>query len=309
MPFRRGHSLRISRVFARVLLVALIPSILGREPIFEHDISEKTQRSVTPPIEVNTAARLPASVDAVEENVKTAAPDSLKADGLKIQTDSIFWKGGAELLPNPLYVAQLGRTGTREIRGGGWAAIDVANSRITNVELYRAENDELGRRVVEAKDLQGHLAMSPYRNGFPIVRGVRGLKPGRFEVFENPPCLVRAMVSQEDEDCEVEFHGEVFHYRFEAAQMNPNVSTEFPMGRVLFESDRGVWVEIASFNESFQPLGDPNRDGVPDFYAESVTTSDGASRESGYHVLLMSNRRSADEPIEYSSYTAPFRAK
>lgn len=264
------------------------------------------------PLEGSTIARNPSSDSLTpqtlaSELVAPATPTEIDltapVEDLKISLDASKWKGAAQLLPSPMYISQISDKPSGEIRGGGWLVVDVANSRILEVELFKSEHSIQGRRVVEAKYPNGQRAVDPYNAGFPIVRGVKDLHVGGFEVFENPPCLVRAMNVNEEEICEVTLRGAKFRYKFSPpAGLAGNDGQEFPMADVSIETGPGRWKKIASFNESFQPLGDPNHDGIPDFYAESVTSLN----ESGFHLLLLSHE--AGDEVEYRSYKALFKA-
>ncbi|MDX9730180.1 MAG: hypothetical protein RBT63_00280 [Bdellovibrionales bacterium] len=228
---------------------------------------------------------------------------------LKIDTNGAFWNGAAQLLPNPLYVAQLGRKGFPDIRGGGWMAIDIARSEIVPVELFKAPISSYApARLIEAKYMDGRPLeiMNGMNTGFPVFRGLSGLVPGRFEVVENPPCLVRYAGVLEDEICRVRLShpsasiGNV-QFKFEAPKPVEGVApSEYPFSKVYVLSLRGQWREMASFNESFHPIGDPNRDGYPDFYVESVFDDGG----NGQHVLLLSYE--ADDSVGYKVYRASF---
>lgn len=251
------------------------------------------------------------SVDDFEEPIVMAAPrepataefsyESAPED-LKISQEPSLWKGGAQLLPEPMYVSQLDQKKSPDIRGGGWVAIDVAKSEIVPVELFKAPKRQgQSRRVIEAKYVDGR-AVSPTETGFPIVRGMPGLQPGQFHVFENPPCLVRYSGVSEEEVCEITLRGSKIRYKFEPPVIpEGETAPDFIFSNVYVDLGRGRWKKIASFNESFHPIGDANRDGAPDFYVESVTDFD----ESGSHVLLLS--KSNQDEIDYTSYVARFK--
>jgi hypothetical protein len=224
-------------------------------------------------------------------------------EDLKISTEKSKWKGAPQLLPSPMYVSQLSDKRSLDIRGEGWVVIDVSNSQIKKVELFKSKAKAVNeRRVIEAKYVDGSAVLNPSSSGFAIVRGIPNLEPGGFEVFENPPCLVRFSNASDEEFCDVTVRGNRARFKFSP----PIVPAEGPQPDfiftdVFFEVGRGNWKKIISFNESFQPIGDPNRDGYPDFLVESVTGYD----ESGVHVLLISQVQ--NETVEYVPYLARFK--
>jgi hypothetical protein len=240
--------------------------------------------------------RLPANAD---------APDSV--DDLRFDTNVELWNGKAQLLPNPMFIEQLASKRARDVRGGGWMVIDSAKGEIQGVELFKASSKKYTtRQAIEAKIVlsQGGRVLNTVNTGFPIVRGIPGIVQGRYEVAELPQCLVRYAIVMADETCVVprpRGAGDSFRFRFEAPLVGPDSDeSEFKFTTVYIESPSGQWTEIGSFNESFTPIGDPNRDGVPDFYLESVTESN----ESGRHDLLISNQRG--DVIQYTVYSARF---
>jgi hypothetical protein len=232
------------------------------------------------------------SIDNIEENYKISlAPNK--------------WNKRAQLLPNPMLVSeltgQLSGRGRVEVRGGGWLAIDIAKSEIFPIELFEGRTGMWP--VIEARRLDGREIVTSSNTGFPIVRGIADLRVGRFEVFENPPCLVRFGGVVEDEICEVTLRNVRIRYRFEAPVIASDAARpENVLSTVSIDRGLGHWLRIGSFNESFYPIGDANRDGHPDFYAESVTGAD----ESGLQMLLVS--RVIDEMVEYVSYEVPFKS-
>ncbi|CAN5652218.1 hypothetical protein BH10BDE1_BH10BDE1_26380 [soil metagenome] len=238
---------------------------------------------------------------------KTRAPAQFDyetaPEDLKISTEPSKWRGVPQVLPSPMYVSQLKEKRSLDIRGGGWVMIDVNKSQITNVELFKAAPKASGeRRVIEAKYADGNAIVNPNSAGFAIVRGVPGLLPGGFEVFENPPCLVRFSNANEEETCDVIVRGNRARFKFTPPVLPAEgPAPDFIFSDVFFETGRGTWKKIISFNESFHPLGDPNRDGYPDFLVESVTGYD----ESGVQVLLMSYAH--DDIVEYVPYTTRFK--
>ena len=70
--------------------------------------------------------------------------------------------------------------------------------------------------------------------------------------------------------------------------------------RQLLETVPGRWLEIGTFNESFTPIGDANRDGYPDFYLESLSETFSGGR----HDLLISSPQG--EGVVYTTYSARF---
>lgn len=224
-------------------------------------------------------------------------------EDLKISTDPSKWKGVPQVLPSPMYLSQLTENRTLDIRGGGWVMIDVNKSRIMNVELFRSKAKSVNeRRVIEAKYVDGSDVVNPSSAGFAIARGIPGLQPGGFEVFENPPCLVRFSNATKEEVCEVTVRGNKARFKFSPPIIPEEAPTpDFIFTDVYFDLGRGNWKKIVTFNETFHPIGDPNRDGYPDFLVESVTGYD----ESGDHVLLMS--RVHDDLVDYVPYSARFK--
>lgn len=228
-------------------------------------------------------------------------------DDLRFDTNSDLWNGKAQLLPNPMFLEQLSNKRARDIRGGGWLVVDSAKGEIHNVELFKASSKKYtSRTAIEAKLVltQGGPVLNTVNTGFPIVRGIPGVVPGPYEVAEVPQCLVRYSIVMTDEICNVprpRGAGAAFRFRFEAPLVGPDSEeSEFKFTTVSIESPAGQWLEIGSFNEAFTPIGDPNRDGIPDFYLESVTESN----ESGRHDLLISNQ--VGDAIQYVTYSARF---
>lgn len=220
------------------------------------------------------------------------------------------WKGAPQLLPIPMFVSQLrdksGRSpsAASDIRGKGWMAVDIAKSEIIPVELFRGKQKPGGGQPqIEAKRLDGSEIVSSSNTGFPIVRGVPDLRAGRFEVFENPPCMVRFGGVVDEEACDITLRHSRIRYKFEPPVVPEGTErSEFAMSIVLVDVGRDRWKKIGSFNENFYPIGDANRDGYPDFYAESVT----GPNETGVQTLLIS--REHDETIDYIPYSTSFRS-
>lgn len=256
------------------------------------------------------------SITNFEEPLKMAQPRepaaseiSLEApkEDLKISLDPSTWKGGPQLLPNPLSISSVEGPRRRDIRGGGWVVIDVANSKIEPVELFK--NPQRG--VIEARYLDGRNVVNPSATGFPVVRGIPGLNPGGFEVFENPPCVVRYSGVSETEICEVRWKNIKLHFKFEAPVLAPEEpAPDFIFTTVSIDVGPGDlakarWQPVVSFNESFHPIGDVNRDGYPDFYVESVTAAD----ESGVQHLAVSSVIGDDRDVTYTLTTTRFRPR
>lgn len=240
--------------------------------------------------------RLPANSEAADS-----------VENLRFDTNVELWNGKAQLLPNPMFIEQLANKRARDVRGGGWMVIDSAKGEIQSVELFKASSKKYtSRQVIEAKTVlsQGGRVLNTVNTGFPIVRGIPEVVQGRYEVAETPQCLVRYAIVMTDEVCTVQRPrgaGDSFRFRFEGPLVGPDSDdSEFKFTTVYIESPAGQWTEIGSFNESFTPIGDPNRDGVPDFYLESVTESN----ESGRHDLLISNQ--LGDIIQYTVYSARF---
>lgn len=232
---------------------------------------------------------------------------SESVDELRFDTDVELWNGKAQLLPNPMFTEQLASKRAQDVRGGGWMVIDSAKGEIQGVELFKAASKKYtSRQAIEAKVVlsQGGRVLNTVNTGFPIVRGIPGVVQGRYEVAETPQCLVRYSIVMTDDVCVVprpRGAGDSFRFKFEAPLVGPDSDdSEFKFTTVYIESPAGQWTEIGSFNESFTPIGDPNRDGVPDFYLESVTESN----ESGRHDLLISNQ--IGDIIQYTVYSARF---
>ncbi len=253
--------------------------------------------------------RLPSSEDATDgvgivRDRESGVPElslDQKEEDYKISLSPNKWNKTSQLLPNPMFVSQLRGRGAVEIRGGGWVAVDIAKSQIVPVELFRGKSG--ARPVIEARRLDGREIVTASNTGFPIVRGVSDLRVGNFEVFENPPCMVRFSGVTEDEVCEITLRNQRIRYRFEAPVLGTDAfRPDNVQSNVSIDVGRGNWVMVGSFNNNFHPIGDANRDGYPDFYAESVTGND----ESGTQTLLISHLR--DDSIEYISYEASFRS-
>lgn len=242
-----------------------------------------------------------------EKRMPANAEASESAEDLRFDTNVELWNGKAQLLPNPMFIEQLASKRARDVRGGGWMVIDSAKGEIQAVELFKASSKKYtSRQAIEAKIVlsQGGRVLNTVNTGFPIVRGIPGIVQGRYEVAELPQCLVRYAIVMADEVCVAprpRGAGDSFRFRFEAPLVGPDSDdSEFKFTTVYIESPAGQWTEIGSFNESFTPIGDPNRDGVPDFYLESVTESN----ESGRHDLLISNQ--LGDVIQYTVYSARF---
>lgn len=227
-------------------------------------------------------------------------------ESLKISLTGSTWKGGPQVLPDPMFVSQLREKGTPDIRGGGWVVVDVVQSKITPVELFKAPARRGANRMIEAKYIDGRSVVNPSETGFPIVRGVPGMQAGDIEVFENPPCLVRYSNSLEEENCDLVLRGSRFRFKFVPPKVDPEAPTpDFIFTEVLLETGRGRWTKIISFNESFHPIGDVNRDGAPDFYVRSVTAHD----ESGILTLLLSHSTSGNfAETKYWPYSVRFKS-
>jgi hypothetical protein len=242
-----------------------------------------------------------------EKRLPANAEASESVEDLRFDTNVELWNGKAQLLPNPMFIEQLASKRARDVRGGGWMVIDSAKGEIQGVELFKASSKKYtSRQAIEAKIVlsQGSRVLNTVNTGFPIVRGIPGVVQGRYDVAETPQCLVRYAIVMTDEICNVprpRGAGDAFRFRFEAPLVGPDSDdSEFKFTTVYIESSAGQWTEIGSFNESFMPIGDPNRDGVPDFYLESVTESN----ESGRHDLLISNH--VGDVIQYTVYSARF---
>ncbi|MDZ4084566.1 MAG: hypothetical protein U1E10_16600 [Bdellovibrionales bacterium] len=242
-----------------------------------------------------------------EKRVPASSDSVASVDELRFDTNVDLWNGKAQLLPNPMFLEQLASKRARDVRGGGWMVIDSAKGEIQRVELFKASSKTYtSRQAIEAKVVlsQGGRVLNTVNTGFPIVRGIPGIVQGSYEVSETPQCLVRYSIVMTDEVCNVprpRGAGGSFRFRFEAPLVGPDSDdSEFKFTTVYIESPEGQWSEIGSFNESFTPIGDPNRDGVPDFYLESVTESN----ESGRHDLLISNL--VGDVIQYTVYSARF---
>lgn len=243
-----------------------------------------------------TEKRVPANSESIEN-----------VEELRFDTNVDLWNGKAQLLPNPMFLEQLASKRARDVRGGGWMVIDSAKGEIQRVELFKASSKTYtSRTAIEAKVVlsQGGRVLNTVNTGFPIVRGIPGIVQGSYEVSETPQCLVRYSIVMTDDVCTVpraRGAGGSFRFRFEAPLVGADSDdSEFKFTTVYVESPEGQWNEIGSFNESFTPIGDPNRDGVPDFYLESVTESN----ESGRHDLLISNL--VGDVIQYTVYSARF---
>lgn len=251
--------------------------------------------------------RNPEGKNTPEKRVPASSDSVASVDELRFDTNVDLWNGKAQLLPNPMFLEQLASKRARDVRGGGWMVIDSAKGEIQRVELFKASSKTYtSRQAIEAKVVlsQGGRVLNTVNTGFPIVRGIPGIVQGSYEVSETPQCLVRYSIVMTDEVCNVprpRGAGGSFRFRFEAPLVGPDSDdSEFKFTTVYIESPEGQWSEIGSFNESFTPIGDPNRDGVPDFYLESVTESN----ESGRHDLLISNL--VGDVIQYTVYSARF---
>ncbi len=266
-------------------------------------LSNYTNRKARP------VGRMPSSEDETDgmdfvRNRQYGVPElslDQKEEDYKISLAPSKWDKTSQLLPNPMFVSQLRGRSAVEIRGGGWVAVDIAKSQIIPVELYRGKAG--AKPVIEARRLDGREIVTASNTGFPIVRGVSDLRVGKFEVFENPPCMVRFAGVTEDEICEITLRNVRIRYRFEAPALAPDAfRPDNVLSTVSIDVGLGQWLKIGSFNNNFYPIGDANRDGYPDFYAESVTGND----ESGIQTLLISHLR--DDTIEYISYEASFES-
>lgn len=253
--------------------------------------------------------------DSVDQESEQAAENSNPAsfenvenpEELRFDTNQDLWNGTAQLLPNPMFVEQLVSKRARDIRGGGWMAIDSAKGEIQRVELFKASSKKYtSGQAIEAKVVlsQDGRVLNTVNTGFPIVRGIQGIVQGPFDVPEIPSCLVHYAIVMTDKICDVprpRGAGGALRFRFEAPLVGADsAESDFKFTTVYVESPEGEWTEIGSFNESFTPIGDPNRDGVPDFYLESVTESN----ERGWHDLLISNQ--TGDVIQYTVYSAAF---
>lgn len=264
--------------------------LIGRLAPNRRQTSEPTESSS------KTEKRLPANSESAGN-----------VEELRFDTNVDLWNGKAQLLPNPMFLEQLASKRARDVRGGGWMVIDSAKGEIQRVELFKASSKTYtSRTAIEAKVVlsQGGRVLNTVNTGFPIVRGIPGIVQGSYEVSETPQCLVRYSIVMTDDVCNVpraRGAGGSFRFRFEAPLVGADSDdSEFKFTTVYVESPEGQWSEIGSFNESFTPIGDPNRDGVPDFYLESVTESN----ESGRHDLLISNL--VGDVIQYTVYSARF---
>lgn len=228
-------------------------------------------------------------------------------EDLKISLTGSTWKGGPQVLPDPMFVNQLREKGNLDIRGGGWMVVDVVHSKITPVELFKAPPKSGASRMIEAKYVDGRDVVNPTETGFPIVRGIPGMLAGGIEVFENPACLVRYSNSMEEETCDLVLRGTRFRFKFVPPAVDPEKPTpDFIFTDVMLETGRDRWTKIISFNESFHPIGDVNRDGAPDFYVRSVTSHD----ESGVLTLLLSTSTSGDTAqTTYKPYNVRFKSR
>lgn len=260
-----------------------------------------------------TASRKPANVEVWESG------DSLQ--NLKFDDNEPLWSGKAQLLPNPMFVEQLNSKRMKAIRGGGWMAIDLARGEIWPVELFKSTSVNFtSRAVIEAKVVRvaqdGHgRVLNTVNTGIPVVRGIPGVVSGSYEVPETPGCLARYAVVTKEEVCSAprprSAGGAQIRFRFEppvaSAAVSEDGSTDplsedgdFQFTTVYVETVPGRWLEIGTFNESFTPIGDANRDGYPDFYLESLSeTSSG-----GRHDLLISSPQG--EGVVYTTYSARF---
>lgn len=224
-------------------------------------------------------------------------------EDLKIDLNPSLWKGAPQLLPSPMYVSQLTERRALDIRGDGWVIIDVNRAQILKVELFKSRAGSINeRRVIEAKYPGGSEVVNPNRAGFVIARGIPRLQPGGFEVFENPDCLTRFSNVRNEEICEVTVRGNKTRFKFKPpVPPAEGPLPDFMLSDVFVDMGKLGWKQITAFNENFYPLGDPNRDGYPDFLVESITGAD----ESGVHILLMSE--AGESGTDYTPYTARFK--
>jgi hypothetical protein len=258
-------------------------------------------------------ARRPASAQAWD------GEDSLQ--NLRFDDNEPLWNGKAQLLPNPMFVEQLTSKRMKAIRGGGWMAIDLARGEIWPVELFKSTSVNFtSRAVIEAKVVrlaqngQGRV-LNTVNTGIPVVRGISGIVPGTYEVPETPACLVRYSVVTKEEVCSAmrprSAGGAQIRFRFEPPVASSAIAEDgsvdplsedgdFQFTTVYVESQNGKWLEIGTFNESFTPIGDANRDGFPDFYLESLSDSSSGGR----HDLLISSP--SGDGVVYTTYSARF---
>lgn len=265
---------------------------------------EKTAKSAT---------RKPASVLSWE--------DGQSLQNLKFEDQEPIWNGKAQLLPNPMFVEQLTSRRMKAIRGGGWVAIDLARGEIFPVELFKSSSlNYTSRAVIEARLVQvsrdgQSRVLNTVNTDIPVVRGIPGVVAGSYEVPETPACLARYSVVTREEVCSAprprSAGGAQIRFRFEppaASAVIPEGGTADPLSEdgdfqfttVYVESRPGTWLEIGTFNESFTPIGDPNRDGYPDFYLETLSENSSGGR----HDLLMSSPQG--DGVVYNTYSARF---
>lgn len=228
----------------------------------------------------------------------------VKEEEYKLLLSPSKWNGKPQLLPIPMLVSQMEEKRATDIRGAGWVAIDIARAEIIPVELFRGKQKPGGGKpFIEARRLDGREIVSSSNTGFPIVRGVKDLRVGNFQVFENPPCSVRFGGVAENEICDISLRNSKIRYKFEPPALGEyDMRSGLELSNVYVDVGRGNWKQIGSFNENFYPIGDANRDGFPDFYAESVTSDD----NSGLQTLLISHPH--DDTVDYEAYSAHFRS-
>lgn len=265
-----------------------------------------------------------------EERVKSAArkpagilnwEDGQSLQNLKFEDQEPLWNGKAQLLPNPMFVEQLTSSRMKAIRGGGWMAIDLARGEIFPVELFKSLSlSYTSRAVIEARlvqvsrDGQSRI-LNTVNTDIPVVRGVPGVVAGSYEVPETTACLARYALVTREEICATprprSAGGAQIRFRFEppvASAVIPEGGAADPLSEdgdfqfttVYVESRPGTWLEIGTFNESFTPIGDPNHDGYPDFYLETLSENSSGGR----HDLLMSS--SQGDRVFYRTYSARF---
>jgi hypothetical protein len=271
----------------------------------------------------NNAAREPASIPVWE--------DGHSLESLKFLSEQEVWDGKAQLLPNPMFVEELTTQRMKALRGAGWLAIDLGRGEVLPVELFKSSSSKYtSRAVVEAKVVEKSLdgrshVLNTVNTGIPVIRGIDGIAAGKYEVPETPSCLVRYGNVRKEEHCLVvgpQTSSSVYQLRFRFDPPDSSFSKETPSSdrpasdtlssdafldvdefeftTVYVQSQPGKWLEIGTFNESFQPIGDPNHDGYPDFYLESLTETS----SNGRHDLLISSVQG--EGVVYMTYSAGF---
>ncbi len=263
--------------------------------------------------EASKRSRAPSAIDAPEAELnivrdrkpaQTEVSIDSKEEDFRLSLAPSKWNGKPQLLPIPMLVSDMSEKRASDIRGPGWIAIDIAKSQIIPVELFKGlPKSGVAKAMIEARRLDGREVLSSMNTGFPIVRGVSDLRVGSFEVFENPPCSVRFGGVPETEMCEISLRNSKVRYKFEPPKVGEfDARSGLELSDVYIEVAPGRWKQIGSFNENFYPIGDANRDGFPDFYAESVTSND----NSGVQTLILSHQQG--DSVDYLSYSARFRS-